>query len=173
MRVLAVALIGAALFGLGCPWPTSFEVEPGSNDTEPRIDRSRTEPMFEYSLSIPRPAEPAPELPVKLAVWEPDVDDVVKLRVFIDYDPDSPSPAVYERDITSGDALSSDPETWVINVQSIKPCTENTADNTVKIVDFVIASGWDSDLEEPEYRASLSGYTDEIRIKVTCLEPTS
>ncbi len=159
-------------FGLeSCVWPTTLETESGSGNTEPRIDRSRTEPMFSYDLILPSEGEHPPELPVKLAVWEPDPEDIVRLRVFIDYDPDTPSPHIFERNITQDDALASDPNIRIIMLDQITPCTPDIAPGRIRMVDLVIASGWDSALVSPEYRASLTGYTDEIRIKVTCLAP--
>ena len=162
---LSVAGVGS------CVWPTTLETESGTGNSEPRIDRSRTSPMFSYSLVLPEAEELPPELPVKLAVWEPDPSDVVKLRVFIDYDPEDPSPHIYEREITQDDALSSDPKVRLVSLEQITPCTDGVSPGAVRMVDFVIASGWDNVLESPEYRASLTGHTDEIRIKVTCLAP--
>lgn len=159
-------------FGLeSCVWPTTLETEPGGDNTEPRIDRSRTEPMFSYDLILPSEGEHPPELPMKLAVWEPDTNDVVKLRVFIDYDPNNPSPHIFERNITKDDALASDPSVRIVMLDQITPCTSDTTPGRIRMVDLVIASGWDSTLVSPEYRASLTGHTDEIRIKVTCLAP--
>lgn len=171
MQLLVLMMISSWIFHGSCVWPTPLETEPNAGNTEPRIDRSRTEPLFEDTLLIPQVGELPPELEMKLAVWEPNLQDDVKLRVYIDYDPENPSAAVYARDITNEDALTSDPQTRVIFVRNISPCTEETPPNTVKMVDFVIAAAWDDDVEEPEYRAALSGHTDEVRIAVTCLAP--
>ncbi len=165
-------LVTSTLGGFGaCVWPTTLETESESPNTEPRIDRSRTEPLFSYDLVLPEEGEHPPELPIKLAVWEPNPEDTVKLRIFIDYDPQNPSPQVYERDITQEDALASDSEIRIISLEQISPCTEDILPGRVRMVDLVIAAGWDSNLVSPEYRASLTGFTDEIRIRVTCLAP--
>ena len=149
-------------------WPTRLEVEPETRDTEPRIVRSLTEPMFEATLPVPSEGETPPELSVSLCVWEPDVEDTVYLRVYIDYSLAKPTKHVQEMEIGPEYATARDPTLRCVTVRQSGICTTETPANTTRMVDLVIASGWDVDTAPPLYRAGITGHTDEVRIKVTC-----
>ncbi len=152
----------------GCAWPTRLEVEPEERNIEPRIVRSLTEPMFEASLPVPSEGEPQPELSVSLCIWEPDLEDTVSLRIYIDYSLSRPTKHVQELEIGPQDATARDPTLRCITVRQSGICTADTTPNTVRMVDLVVASGWDVDTAPPLYRAGLTGHTDDVRIKVIC-----
>ncbi|MCD6497884.1 MAG: hypothetical protein J7M25_06200 [Deltaproteobacteria bacterium] len=156
------------VLGGSCVWPTRLDVEPDSKDHEPRIVRSLTEPMFEASLPVPGQDEPSPELDVSLCVSEVDLEDIVKLRVYVDYSLSHPTKHVQEMDITPDDAMTRDPTIRCVTVRQSGICTDTTPPNTVRMVDLVVASDWDKDSAPPTYRAALTGHSDLVRIEVTC-----
>ena len=163
-----MAWLTAVMTTAGCAWPTRLDVQPETQNTEPRIVRNLTEPMFAASLPVPGQDEPSPELTVSLCVWEPDLEDVVKVRLYIDYTSKHPTAQVQDLDITPDDATARDPTLRCVTVRQSGICTSTTPPNTIHMVDVVVASGWDKDTAPPHYRAALTGHSDEIRIAVTC-----
>lgn len=124
--------------------------------------------MFTATLPVPGQDEPSPELSISLCVYEPDLEDVVKVRVYIDYTSSDPTKQVQDLDITQDDATTRDPTLRCVSVRQSGICTASTPPNTIHMVDVVVASGWDKDTAPPVYRAALTGHSDEIRIAVTC-----
>lgn len=124
--------------------------------------------MFTATLPVPGQNELSPELSVSLCVFEPDLEDIVKVRVYLDYTSSHPTKQVQDLDITGDDATTRDPSLRCITMRQSGICTASTPPNTIHMVDVVVASGWDKDTAPPIYRAALTGHSDEIRIAVTC-----
>jgi hypothetical protein len=176
MRAAAVAAL-AILPLTGCPWPTYFPETQQPRNTEPRIvrDPTLTNPMYEADdLEIPGQDDPRPVIDINLCVWEPDLEDDVEVRIFVDYGlNDLPPPApLTSRTIGPGAATEEDPEIRCIQIQFARACNYGTTADSDQLVDVVVAQQFNDDnLDPPAWRRSFSGYTDEFRFKVHCLAP--
>ena len=166
--IASTLLAALAITGAGCIWPPQTAVESEDSNTEPRIVRDRTSPKYEALLSIPQDEGQGDPLDVTLCVREPDPDDTVYVRIFVDY-PFEGTAQKSEYPLRSTSATLSDPTLWCETVPINGLCPNpGTAHGDTKKVDLVISNGFDSPLVPPANRASLTGHTDEMSILVTC-----
>lgn len=105
-------------------------------------------------------------LDVNLCVWEPDEQEVLG-RVFIDYKPGLTTSFSYFR-ITMDDDVR-DPDNPDVRCK-ILSISNVCSVQTVKMVDLVVSNNFDFEDVFPYYRASRTGFSDEMRIKVNCVE---